>query len=521
MARPSSSESSHPLAMLATLLCAFAISPLAAQLAPSGATIFRLAINEDLGMGSALAAGDFDGDGADDLAMGAPLGADGGLVGSGAVVLRYGGGGVQFLLQSGSGLAVAEAGDRFGTALAAGDLDCDGYDDLAVGIPWEDVGNSLDTGAVLVFYGSAAGLPSTAGDLLLLADVDDAGNQNFADFGSVLTVLDYGTARELAIGSPSHDIPIAIDLGAVYVVPHECPGVGFQTASTLRLIQGVGGVSGFPDIGDSFGSAMATGDFNGDGRVDLGVGVPGNHWGPTPEGAIQVFYGAVSGLGIGDDEQWYQGSAGVPGTAEDGDQFGAALAAADFDGDGYDDLAVGVPGEDVGALAEAGGVDILYGSAAGISGVGAQYFDQDTPEVINSVEAMDHFGQALAAGDFSGNGIADLAIGVPDENFGVFADAGIVNVLYGTPSGLTAHGSQGLSEDSLPAPAASADSDRFGLCLATIDLEGDGIRDLVAAAPHDLYNGYLVGLVAVVPGWPLFADGFEWGDTWRWSFTQP
>ncbi len=259
MIRPSKPQLSRALA---TILFACVISPAGAQLAPAEATLFRLAINEDLGMGAALAAGDFDGNGSADLAMGAPLAADSGLVGAGIVVLRYGDGSVDLLMQSTSGLAVAEGGDRFGAALAAGDFDCDGYDDLAVGIPWEDVGNSLDTGAVLVYYGSAAGLPSAAGDLLLLSEVDAAGNQNFAAFGSVLAALDYGTATELAIGSPEHDIPLASDLGAVYVVPHACAGGGFETASTLRLIQGVGGVSGFPDIGDSFGSALATGDFS-------------------------------------------------------------------------------------------------------------------------------------------------------------------------------------------------------------------------------------------------------------------
>ncbi len=506
---------------LATVLVACAISPALAQLAPGEATIFRLAINEELGMGSALATGDFDGDGADDLAMGAPLAADSGLVGAGMVVLRYGDGGVDLLVQSTSGLAVAETGDRYGAALAAGDLDCDGYDDLAVGIPWEDVGNSLDTGAVLVYYGSAGGLPSAAGDRLLLADVDASGNQNFADFGTVLTVLAYATVTELAIASPWHDIPLASDTGAVYVVPHECPGVGFQTDSTLRLIQGVGGVSGFADDGDVFGSALAGGDFNGDGRVDLGVGAPGNTWGATPEGAIQIFYAALGGLGIGDDELWYQDSDGVPGAAEDGDQFGAALAAADFDGDGYDDLAVGVPGEDVGALAEAGGVNILFGSAAGITGGASQYFDQDNAGVVGTAEAQDHFGQALAAGDFDGNRRADLAVGVPDENVGVFADAGFVNVLYGTATGLLTVGAQGFAEDSLPAPAANANSDHFGQILATIDLDGDGLMDLAAAAPNKLFNGHPVGLVAVVPGRPLFADGFEIGDTSAWSLAVP
>ena len=510
-----------PTALVAALAMTLLGAPARAQLAPGEATIFRLAGNADLAMGSALAAGDFDGDGAQDLAMGAPLATDDGQVGAGAVVVRYGDTSVTILLQSTSGVAVAEGGDRFGAALASGDLDCDGYSDLAVGIPWEDVGGALDTGAVLVYYGSAAGLPSAAGDLLLLSDVDADGNQNFADFGTVVAVLDYGTATELAIGSPGHDIPIAGDSGAVYVVPHSCPGGGFDTGSALGLIQGIGGVSGMASEGDDFGRALAVADFDGADGPDLAVGVPGNSYGGGAYGSIQVFYGAGDHLDVAGDAVWYQDDSGVPGTAEDGDRFGAAVAAGDFDGDGRDDLAVGVPGEDVGASADAGGVNILYGSAAGLGGDGSQYFDQDSPGVVGSVEASDHFGQALAAGDFSGNGRADLAIGAPDENVGIFADAGFVDVILGTPSGLTAHNSQGLAEDDLPAPGAGGDSDRFGLALTTLDLDGDGLADLVAAAPHDLFNGHPVGLVAVLPGRPMFADGFESGDSTAWSLTEP
>jgi hypothetical protein len=508
-------------ALLLPLTGVLAGAPAPAQLVPAEATIFRLATNDDLAMGAALAAGDFDGDGLADLAMGAPLAADSGQVGAGMVVVRYGDGGVQFLLQSTSGLAVAEAGDQFGAALAAGDLDCDGDDDLAVGLPFEDFGNALDTGAVLVFYGAPAGLSTTAGDLLLLSDVDADGNQNFADFATTLAVLDYGTSAELAIGVPGHSIPIAPESGAVYVVPHTCPGSGFDTRGALELIQGSGGVTGFASTGDDFGRALAVGDFDGFNGPDLAVGIPGNLYGGSAYGGIQVFYGSGAALVVTGNAVWYQGDVGVPGTAEDGDEFGAALAAADFDGDGYDDLAVGVPGEDVGALADAGGVNVLYGSAAGLTDAAAQYFDQDSAAVPGAAEASDRFGAALAAGDFSGNGRADLAIGVPMEAFGGVGNAGYVDVLFGSASGLLTVGSQGFAENSLPAPGSLNESARFGLAMTTMDLDGDGILDLVAAAPYDHFNGYAVGLVAVIPGAPLFADGFESGDTTRWSSTVP
>ncbi|KAB2964344.1 MAG: hypothetical protein F9K16_04545 [Thermoanaerobaculia bacterium] len=509
-------------AAIARLLLALSVAaPAVAQLVPEEATIFRLATNADLALGSALAAGDFDGDGAADLALGMPFAGDDGALAAGAVLVRYGDLDVEFLLQSTSGLALAEAGDRFGDALATGDLDCDGYDDLAVGIPWEDFGGYLDTGAVLVYYGSAAGLPSAAGDLLLLSDVDADGDQNFADFGRVLAVLEYAEATALAVASPAHDIPIANDSGAVFVVPHDCPGGEFDPASTLVLVQGIGGVAGTATAGDDFGRALAVGDFDATSGPDLAVGIPGNSYGGGDYGSIQVFYGAGAGLGIAGNTVWYQDDPGVPGTAEDGDRFGAAVAAGDFDGDGYDDLAVGLPGEDVGVVADAGGVNVLYGSASGIAGDGAQYFDQESPGVIGGAETDDRFGQALAAADFSGNGRADLAIGVPDEDVGPFADAGFVDVLYGGSAGLTGMGSQGFELDDLPAPASSGNSERFGGALTVIDLDGDGLADLAAAAPLDDFNGFQVGLVAVLPGGPLFNDGFETGDTDRWSSTVP
>jgi hypothetical protein len=125
---------------------------------------------------------------------------------------------------------------------------------------------------------------------------------------------------------------------------------------------------------------------------------------------------------------------------------------ADFNNDGFADLAVGVPAEDVGGIIDAGAVNVLYGSAAGLTGAGSQLFTQDTPGVASSAETGDQFGFALAAGDFNHDGAADLAIGMIFESVGSNAEAGGVNVLYGSAAGLTGVGSQFLTQNTPGVP---------------------------------------------------------------------
>jgi len=136
----------------------------------------------------------------------------------------------------------------------------------------------------------------------------------------------------------------------------------------------------------------------------------------------------------------------------------AELARADFDDDGFVDLAVGIPGEDVKAHDGAGAVVVLYGSDAGLTGAGAQLFHQDLPEIAGRAEAGDAFGAALASGDFDADGFADLAVGIPGEDQGQSVDLGAVHLLFGTAGGLTAAGSRGLFTEAEP-------GDRFGAAL--------------------------------------------------------
>ena len=152
---------------------------------------------------------------------------------------------------------------------------------------------------------------------------------------------------------------------------------------------------------------------------------------------------------------------------------------ADFNGDTFADLAVGVPGESVGAVQGAGAVNVLYGSANGLTGTNSDLFTQANG--AGRVETGDGFGAALASGDFNGDGFADLAVGAPFEAVGSIQDAGAVSVLFGTSAGLSGAGSRSLTQ----APSLPETCDEFGEALAAGDLDNDGNDELIIGAPFE------------------------------------
>ncbi|MDQ1512275.1 MAG: hypothetical protein QOC59_117 [Microbacteriaceae bacterium] len=156
----------------------------------------------------------------------------------------------------------------------------------------------------------------------------------------------------------------------------------------------------------------------------------------------------------------------------------------DFNGDGYADLAVGVPGEDQGATRDSGAVTVVYGSAEGLTGQGGQLWSQDSRGVPGKGETDDRFGTP-ASGDFNGDGFADLAVGAPGERVGGLAAAGGVTVLYGSSHGLRSSGSRFFSQST---PGVPGDPDRnaqFGAALVAGDFNGDHRDDLAVGAPRD------------------------------------
>jgi hypothetical protein len=149
----------------------------------------------------------------------------------------------------------------------------------------------------------------------------------------------------------------------------------------------------------------------------------------------------------------------------------------DFNGDSLDDLAIGAPGEDLGARAGAGAVNVQYGSPAGLAGNG-QVLTQGTPE------AGDGFGAALVKGRFNDDDFVDLAVGAPAEDLGRTDAAGVVTVFYGSASGLTGPGD--ILQQTSP-----ENGDAFGSTLDSGDFNADGVDDLAVGAP-----GEAIGTVA-------------------------
>ncbi|MET9829662.1 FG-GAP and VCBS repeat-containing protein [Streptomyces sp. NPDC006385] len=172
--------------------------------------------------------------------------------------------------------------------------------------------------------------------------------------------------------------------------------------------------------------------------------------------------------------------------AATGDRASVSGRYGDFNGDGHIDLAASAPDATVDGVAGAGAVTVAYGSAdgAGATQAGRVAISQNTKTVGGQAEAGDHFGFSVAIADFNNDGFADLATGTPGEDVGDDRDAGIVQILWGSPTGL--NGSATLADPT------SSDQDAHGRTLAAGDFNGDGKADLAAgntSAQAWLYAG--------------------------------
>lgn len=418
--------------------------------------------------GTAVTWGDFNADGFDDLATSA-MGED---AGRGVVHVLYGSAGglttvgnqIWSLSTPAFGLS-ADQFDYYGQDLDSGDFNADGADDLAIAIP----GYDGRTGAVHVLFGRPIVGLVPERDVLWTPRSFRQAHDAYTHFGEEIAVGDVNGdgVDDLMVGGSQGNANDTVGFGFVHVLVLGPSGTTMIDHQYLTK-SSVPGQMSMPL--DYFGARLATGDFDGDGRADLAASA----WkhtvsGHAEAGAVAVFRatGPAGGIDAATGVMWSQDSAGIAGVAAAGERFGTSLNAADFNGDGRDDLAIGAELEGVNGFNGAGTVTVIAGSPVGLVPMGNQLWTQASAGVAGDLATGDHFGEKLVVGDFDADGRADLAVTVVGEQClqgnVVIEQSGAVHVLYGAPVGaLTSAGSQLLNQNTLGVPDMCELSDAWG-----------------------------------------------------------
>ncbi|MGW2471375.1 FG-GAP-like repeat-containing protein [Streptomyces bauhiniae] len=416
---------------------------------------------------------DFNGDGFTDFAAGTPAGWVHGKWRAGGVTAFYGSArgvtaaGTVTVDQDSAGVpGAAENGDLFGAATAPGDFDGDGYTDLAVGAPLEDVGSDVNGGSLTILWGSAAGLRGGS----TVADPAPAAHDRF---GAALAAGDFD-------GDGRTDLAAGTNGSTLYVFRKGIARSGRAGALATRVLP----LRSAPEAGIV---NLTAGDVDGDRRADLMV----DGYSPT----------------LGSDGKYHNVNYYVPGTSTGPSRTvarkmpgGVAGAIGDIDGDGYGDIVTGIwwgrskPGGAIG-----GQVQVTYGAAGGPSSR-TQMISEESGNVPGDSEDWDKFGSSVALGDVNGDGRLDLAIGARQESLTLWGQVryavGTVTVLTGSRGGVDTTtvpqyfypGNHGVPGTSLWA--------QFGSGALLADVDGSGGADLIVGAQGQ-DNGD--GTVTVLP----------------------
>jgi hypothetical protein len=365
---------------------------------------------------------ELNGDGEDDLIIGAP-GSPGrqDVDGPGRVVILFGS--RNGVLAAGARVLEnhAEPGDEFGAAMSLSEREgSSGVRDLWVGAPGHDVAGRVDAGAVFRYEISATGVPTyletVTQDSPLIPGVAEAGDR----FGEVM-------AGGGLVGIPHEDVGAIKDAGSVQFL--NVDSETHELIASPAYTQDVAWFEGAPEAGDRFGAAL----------WGNAIGIPGEDIGSAKDaGAVQTFDGKL----------FHQNTPGIPGKAEPGDRFGAALSrgyrvqersGSVIECDEMSSIAIGVPGEDLGGVRDAGAVILMLDRfrpgnlKPGLEYCPPRMFSQGHG-LPGRAEAGDAVGatMGLTPGDPEAeNSMRDtVLIGVPGEDVGTIKDAG--RVISGT-----------------------------------------------------------------------------------------
>ncbi len=356
-----------------------------------------------------------------------------------------------------------ESGASFGAAVAVGDINGDGIDDVVVGSPTDDSSTAIDTGSIKVFFG-----PSMTTASLL---IENPSNTPSGGFGASVAIGDINNDGDddVVAAAPFSNIGGNPAAGEVWVF------FGPDLSTSQQLTEPT------PQAGSQFGLALTVGDINGDFNDEVVIGAPRSQ--PSAVvGAGRVYVFTAPALVS------VQALSEV--VLETNARFGAAVAVADIDNNGFADVAVGVPGGDPSGVVDAGEVFVFLGPLLSFSA-----------PVPHTLEAGAEFGSSISSGNINSiiDGFDDLLIGSPLANPGGLVDAGNASVYLG-PDFVTTFPAND------PNPQAGSEYGRSSLLA---DVNADGQIDILIGAPKATVSGQAqAGKVAVATGvqTELFSD---------------
>ncbi len=471
---------------------------------------------------SVSGAGDINGDGFDDLLIGAPKAVPGHYNRAGESYVVFGAASFAASLDlstldgtNGFRLNGIHAYDYSGWSVgAAGDVNGDGFDDILIGAPFGTSGGNGHTGESYVVFGN----PTFAVSLNLstldgtngfrLDGIDDYDYSGMAVSGA--GDVNGDGFDDLLIGAPYADPGAYYRHGESYVV---FGAAGFAASLDLSTLDGTNGfrLAGIAPYDNSGWDVSGAGDVNGDGFADLLIGAPGAHAGGYDRAGESYLVFGAAGFAANLDLSSLDGTNGFRLDGIDDDDYSgrAVSGAGDVNGDGFADLLIGAPGAEPGAnlYDNHGESYVVFGRPAFAASLDLASLDGTNGVRLDGVDAHDYSGYAVSsAGDVNGDGVDDILVGAPYADPGGDGEAGESYIVFGRADTLSVHLSTLTGNDGFRLQGIDAYDYSGWSVNGAGDVNGDGLDDILIGTPG---RENYVGESYVVFGATAFAASFD------------